>query len=66
VKDLDANKLIRWAAEHSFSIHISFWEAAHEYEIRVTSAAPAEEYYEKRAHTAEQFIKNWEEKTGLK
>jgi hypothetical protein len=59
---MDLNKLVEWAKEKQFSLYINFWESDGTYEIEVSSNAPSENYYEKRAISAELFMEHWEER----
>jgi hypothetical protein len=61
----DLNKLIQFAREQAVSVTIEYWESDDTMSLRVSSAAPAEEYYEKRAMDVDSFIRHWYERLGL-
>ena len=55
----DIRELINFARRNGVAIHIHYWEADDTMSVEVTSAAPAEEYGEKRIVNVDQFIYNW-------
>lgn len=58
----DLNKLVQFAREQAVSVTIEYWESDDTMSLTVSSAAPAEEYYEKRTMGVDAFIQHWRER----
>lgn len=57
----DLNKLVQFAREQAVSVTIEYWESDDTMSLTVSSAAPTEEYHEKRTMGVDAFIRHWHE-----
>lgn len=55
----DLNLLIDFAKKQGVSLRIDFWESDGSISVEAFSAAPAEDYGQKRIINVETFINNW-------
>lgn len=61
----DLNSLILFAREFAVGVTIHYSEVSEEMSIETTSPAIAEQYYEKRIISVEDFISSWKKHIGL-
>lgn len=57
----EISKLLAFAREHALNLDTHYAECDDTLSVDVWSAAPAEEYGEKRLSTADSFIASWHE-----
>ena len=57
----DLNELLTFAKQNGVSVQIEYWESDDTMSVSVISAAPDEEYGEKRILNVGAFMDNWRE-----